>query len=120
MIADPAVSPHHAELLITDDGRLYLTDCATAGGTWRLSPTTAHDDEQWVAVRQAFVRAADRVRLGDYQCKVGDLVQTARRTEGGSAGGEAGEWDRAGARAHPVRGRVARDPVTGEIVRRRP
>ena len=29
VIADASLAPHHAELVITDDGRLYLTDCAT-------------------------------------------------------------------------------------------
>ena len=32
VIADASLAPHHAELVITDDGRLYLTDCATDAG----------------------------------------------------------------------------------------
>ena len=34
VIADASLAPHHAELVVTDDGRLYVTDCATDAGTW--------------------------------------------------------------------------------------
>ena len=85
VIADASVAPHHAELVITDDGRLYLTDCATDGGTWVGSD--------------------------------GDLLRWSRGAPAdASAGG--GAWD--GGAQRRVRGPVARDPATGEIVRRRP
>ena len=34
VIADASLAPHHAELVLTDDGRAYVTDCATDTGTW--------------------------------------------------------------------------------------
>ncbi|MGI9491172.1 MAG: FHA domain-containing protein, partial [Geminicoccaceae bacterium] len=34
-LVDASVAPHHAELVVTDDDRYYLTDCASASGTWR-------------------------------------------------------------------------------------
>ena len=37
VIADTSVAPHHAELIVTADGRFHLTDCASESGTWRQS-----------------------------------------------------------------------------------
>jgi hypothetical protein len=114
VIADASVAPHHAELVITDDGRLYLTDCATDGGTWvRTEVETASG---WQPVRQEFVRPDQPLRLGDHQCTAGDLLRWSRGAPADASA--SGGWDSAAQRR--VRGPVARDPVTGEIVRRRP
>ena len=111
VIADASLAPHHAELVITDDGRLYLTDCATDGGTWVSGGEGASG---WQPVRQGFVRPDQPLRLGDHQCTAGDLLRRSRGAPAEvSAGG--GAWDDG-----RVRGPVARDPATGEIVRRRP
>jgi hypothetical protein len=97
VIADASVAPHHAELVVTATGRLHLTDARTPGGTWRRSPSGA-----WERLRQAFVAAEDTIRLGEHVCTPGDLLRAA----------EDGE-------ARPGRGRLVRDAVTGEVVRRR-
>ena len=115
VIADASVAPHHAELVITDDGRLYLTDCATDGGTWvRAEGDTPSG---WQPVRQGFVRPDQPLRLGDHHCTGGDLLRWSRGAPAEAAAG-AGGWE--GAAQRRVRGPVARDPATGEIVRRRP
>ena len=88
VIADASVAPHHAELVITDDGRLYLTDCATDGGTWVRSEGGARAG--WQPVRQAFVRADQPLRLGDHQCTATDLLRWSRGAPPGTAPG-AGE-----------------------------
>lgn len=116
VIADASVAPHHAELVITADGRFHLTDCATDSGTWRQS-----DDGEgalsWHPVRQDFVRPEEPLRLGDHRCSANDLLH-----RGGSAPdatpGIAGSWHAPG--RSRLRGPVVRDPATGEIVRRRP
>ena len=114
VLADTAVAPHHAELVITADGRFHLTDCATDGGTWVKE---GEGNSGWRPVRQDFVQPAQLLRLGDYQCTVGDLLRWSRAAPAdASAGG--GAWEAAGQRR--IRGPVARDPTTGEIVRRRP
>jgi hypothetical protein len=120
VLADTSVAPHHAELVITADGRFHLTDCASGGGTWIKGAWIkgeAGGDPDWRPVRQDFVQPAQLLRLGDYQCTVADLLRWSRAAPAAaSAGG--GTWEAAGQRR--IRGPVARDPTTGEIVRRRP
>jgi hypothetical protein len=115
VIADASLAPHHAELVITDDGRLYLTDCATDTGTWIQSE--GQSASEWQPVRQGFVHPNQPLRLGDHQCTADDLV---RRSRGAPAEGAPGGGASDGAARRRVRGPVARDPATGEIVRRRP
>ncbi|MGH6905657.1 MAG: FHA domain-containing protein [Geminicoccaceae bacterium] len=113
VIADASVAPHHAELVVTADGRLYLTDCATAGGTWRQ---IADGAGSWHPVRQAFVGPEESLRLGDHRCTASDLLR--RSGDAPIAAAASGAWN------GPGRGRIhgpaVRDPATGEIVRRRP
>jgi predicted component of type VI protein secretion system len=109
VIADASLAPHHAELVVTDDGRLYVTDCATEAGTWVQGESSG-----WQPVRQGFVRADQPLRLGDHECTVDALL---RRHRGPPADASPGGGDTAQRR---VRGPVVRDPATGEIVRRRP
>ena len=115
VIADASVASHHAELVLTDDGRLYLTDCATAGGTWRQSE--GGEGALWHPVRQAFVGPDETLRLGDHRCTVKELLRAGRGAQS-EAAGSGGAWD--GPVHGRVRGPVVRDPATGEIVRRRP
>ena len=116
VIADTSVAPHHAELVITADGRLYLTDCATDGGTWIKS-----EGERRTRAGSRSVRAScsPTSRCGwattsarPATCCVGAAARRRMRSAGGGA------WEGAGQRR--MRGPVARDPTTGEIVRRRP
>jgi FHA domain len=112
VIADTSLAPHHAELVITDDGRLYLTDCATHGGTWVI--VGAERASGWQPVRQGFVHHDQPLRLGDHECTADDLLRRHRGAPAHpSSGGD-------GASQRRVRGPVVRDPATGEIVRRRP
>jgi hypothetical protein len=112
VIADASLAPHHAELVVTDDGRVYVTDCATDTGTWVQGE--GRSTSGWQQVRQGFVRPDQPLRLGDHECTVDDLL---RRHRGAPADASPG---RDGAAPRRVRGPVARDPATGEIVRRRP
>ncbi len=116
VIADASLAPHHAELVITDDGRLYLTDCATDArhlGQRRRGRMRAGS-----LVRQDFVRPDQPLRLGDHRCTASDLLRRTPRRAGGRLSAGGGAWH--GGRNVGVRGPVARDPATGEIVRRRP
>ena len=106
VIADPSVAEHHAEIVVAGDGRFFVTDCAAGPGTWRLRP-----DGEWEAIRQGFVEPTDVLRLGDHRCVVAELLQPAAPRDGG----EAAPYHEPGR----PKGRVERDPTTGEIVRRR-
>jgi hypothetical protein len=109
-LADPSLAPRHAEIVVTSAGRLHLTDCATSTGTWIERP-----EGGWQRLRQGFVRPESRVRLGDYVCLARELASRALGPRPGPAGPGGGT-----APHEPVRrGRIERDPATGEIVRRR-
>ncbi|MGF1641983.1 MAG: FHA domain-containing protein [Rhodospirillales bacterium] len=120
VVADASVAPHHAEIVVTDDGRLYLTDCGSAGGTWRAgeSPADAAGGAAWSPVRQAFVAADEPLRLGDHRCTAADLTSRIRADAPTHAHGAMPAGD--GPERPRLRGRLERNPITGEIVRRRP
>jgi hypothetical protein len=107
VIADPSVAEHHAEIVVTADGRLFVADCATGSGTWRLSP-----DGAWIAIRQEFLPPEAALRLGTHRCVLGELIAPVAGAAPGERGG--GEPERL------LKGLVERDPATGELVRRRP
>jgi hypothetical protein len=118
-MADPSIATHHAEIVITDDGRLYLTDGASETGTWRLDHAPG-GEQHWRPVRQAFVAEDEPLKLGEHRCTAGQLVRAAR--EGGPREGQSAalQQERLERDRPRLRGRVERDAATGEIVRRRP
>lgn len=121
VIADSSVAPHHAEIVVTDDDRLYLTDCGTSSGTWRQSGSQEGATAgSWSPVRQEFIGADEPLRLGDYQCTAAELMHTTRARAPSDAQGGQPAWDRSENHRQRLRGRLERDPATGEIVRRRP
>jgi hypothetical protein len=118
-MADPSVATHHAELVLTDDGRLYLTDCASETGTWRLDGEPG-GEQHWRPVRQAFVTEAEPLKLGEHRCTASQLVWAARQGQAGDGQSSALQQERLERDRPRLRGRVERDAATGEIVRRRP
>ena len=48
-LAHSSVSRRHAELIVTEDGRIYITDCASRFATYVRS------DAGWRKIRQEFV-----------------------------------------------------------------
>lgn len=109
VIADAGVDAHHGELVITSDGRMYLTDRDSETGTFIQA------DGGWVAIRQTFIEDTDMLRFGGFQCTGEELRQRAAAIDAGTAqaGGKAGRGPT------QLRGAVERDPATGEIVRRK-
>ena len=127
VLADASVARRHVEVVVTEDGRYFLTDCATETGCWRQVGSDQGRD-RWEKVRQGFVAEDDVLRLGDHRCTLKDLLRdidlrdSAETGAGGAgrggdlAGSGAGGADR---RIESLRGRVERDPVTGEIIPKR-
>jgi pSer/pThr/pTyr-binding forkhead associated (FHA) protein len=114
ILADPAIAAYHAELVVTADGRYHLTDCGSESGTF----VRETKDDDWRPLRQEFISAKDEIRFGNYSCGLEDLLRHAGLSEDREEIGGKGARD-SDASSVPLRGPVERDPVTGEIVRRR-
>lgn len=111
VLRDATVSRMHAELVLGKDGTWYLTDRNSTSGTY------LHDGADWLPVKQAFVHPHDRLKLGSFECSLGELVRSIQgggSTPSGSSGGIPG-GARHTADDRPV-GPVRRDPLTGEIL----
>lgn len=65
---DATVSRRHAELLVLRDGRLFLTDCNSSGGTFVQS------GGGWAPIRQAFVEPTDRLKFGNYSITAREIA----------------------------------------------
>ena len=125
VLADTSVARRHAEVVTTGDGRFHLTDCAAPTGTWRRKD--AGGDGKWERIRQTFVTVDEPLRLGEHDCTIQSLLGDRLVSEDGGGRGDGaggagkGRWRHEGMpeAADPPRGRVERDPETGEIVPKR-
>jgi pSer/pThr/pTyr-binding forkhead associated (FHA) protein len=119
VIADTSVSRVHAELVETDDGRFYLTDCGSKFGTF----VGGDGKDDWSAVRQVYIAREGRIRLGEYEASVAELL---RMVPAGVAPGPpkyaaeppADQNETVSEISDLPKGPVERDPATGKIVRR--
>lgn len=113
ILADNSVGHHHAELVSTDDGRYFITDCGGTGGTWLARSAGADQPgaDDWQRLRQAFIGIDDPLRLGDCECRLRQLLQLLADSDS--------EFNGPAERDSLPHGSVQRDPHTGEIVRRR-
>lgn len=81
-LTDKSVSNRHAEVVVTDSKKVFVTDCASQNGTfvWR--------NDRWVELRQAFILAEEWVRFGDVKLRGRTLAECKRqRTRGGKGSG---------------------------------
>jgi len=69
-LAHQSVSGRHAELDFLGDGKLLLTDCNSTNGTFLLQGPGAERP-----VHQTLVSPMDRVRFGDVDLSVRELVE---------------------------------------------
>lgn len=122
VLADESVASRHAELVVTDDGAFYLTDCATERGTWRAAPGKKEHGKEagvaWQPLRQDFVTRDHLLRFGNYRCRIDDLLGTASTVSRGKTTAAVGTEIDAEPSARK-KGPVERDPITGQIVRKR-
>ena len=102
----------HAELVLGGDGTLHVADRSSANGTWIES------EGRWRRLTQRAVTSTDRLRLGDVEIEVKELLRRAPRRTAGSAGDRDEESGRSGDRNTDglPRGPVRRNPETGEII----
>jgi predicted component of type VI protein secretion system len=113
VLEDQTVSRQHLEVVVTADGRYYLTDMNSSGGTAVLR------NNEWIAVRQAYVEKTDQIRLGELLMTVQELaiqINNYNSSSGSAAGkkpGSGAEWN---AKDELPEGPVKRDRITGEII----
>jgi hypothetical protein len=99
VIADPSVSRRHAELLVLEDGGLFLVDCQSTGGTKVTQRGTTRE------IRQELVDTDATVHFGDVSMPIGDLLEALRAKHAGaglpprqSSGPQSSRQDRSWAR----------------------
>ena len=103
----------HAELVLGGDGTIHVADRSSANGTW------IDDNGRWQLLTQRTVTSADRLRLGDAEIDVSELLRRApAHLATGSAGDRHGEDGRSGTRRTDglPEGPVRRNPETGEVI----
>lgn len=71
-IADDSVSRAHAELIVTEDGRIFLADCRSRNGTALLVQGRERQ------LGQEYVAPDDEVRFGAVWMRVRDLLDAIR------------------------------------------
>ena len=110
-VDDPSVSRRHAEVVAAPDGRFYVTDRASTGGTFVLR------GGEWTRIRQAWIGPADRIRFGGREMAAADLAAPAPPAPVPNPGPPRPSRPPVPARDEkpPVR-RPVRDPKTGEII----
>jgi len=93
LLADDSVSGLHAEIVVLDDGRLYVSDCNSMNGSYILK------DGQWVVFSQTYLRQGDDVRFGNYTISCDELYKMIKNEN------------------HTMPGRYERNPNTGEVIK---
>ncbi len=112
-LADASVSRLHAELLITADGRFFLTDCRSSGGT-RIRKS---GERQWLGVQQSWVTKTDSVQLGQHQTSIEELLLNIKDSHGAGKLKGPGGTPEPTSRDELPEGPVRRDLATGEILK---
>ena len=114
------VSRRHAEVILTPDGRYYLTDCNSAGGTY------IHESAGWRQIRQEFVSGGQRLRLGDFEITAARFEALRARgvapISGPARGGGSTPAELTAPKSEPgpdPRRGLRRDTITGEIIEQR-
>ena len=111
VLSDPTVSRLHAELVRSGDGKWYLTDRRSSGGTYRLRA------RGWTPIEQDFVHLGDRLRLGGFECTLDDLLRLIPAIPGAASGSvDGGSGGGATVRDDRPEGPVRRDAATGEVL----
>ena len=116
-IDDASISRIHAELIATESGSYYLTDCESSNGSfvWR--------DGVWKPITQDFIGPTEHIALGTYQTTATQLI--AMTAQGNryntekryNTGDRHLREERKPLPADDLpKGPVRRDPGTGEII----
>ena len=112
VLSHDTVSRVHAELIPVTGGQVYVTDCASTGGTF------IDEGGSWQKITQAFVDAGGRLRFGEVEVGVERLLADISRLSAASGEGSAAAAASAPEKGKPVDASqgVMRDPETGEPI----
>ena len=111
VINDDTVSRSHAEYIVCDDGRLYVTDCHSTSGTFVFR------GESWQKIRQDFVAPDEKLRFGEAEVSPVELASRAKASgpTAATVAPQAGESEKLSEAPEAGTGFV-RNPETGEII----
>lgn len=119
MVLDhPSVSRLHASVEATPEGYLAVADTGSSNGTF------LHRNGRWIRIRKVILGNEDRVRLGEHEVPVRELVglfgqqDRIRLREGYSVRGKPllfHEWPEESIRPRVVLENPRRNPLTGDI-----
>ncbi len=110
-IDDASISRIHAELVATQSGSYYLTDCESSNGSfvWR--------DSVWMPIKQDFIGPTEHIALGTYQTTATQLIaMTAQGNRYNTENLHSHEERKPLPADDLPKGSVRRDPGTGEII----
>ena len=105
------VSRVHAELIPITGGQIYVTDCASTGGTF------IDEDGNWQKITQTFVNAGAKLRFGKLEVGVehllADIARLSAAGEGSAAASNASNPTPEKSKPLDASQGVMRDPETG-------
>ena len=114
----PSVSRQHATVQATPEGYLAVEDADSSNGTF------LHRNGRWIRIRKVILGAEDRIRLGEHEIPVRQLValfgkhDRIRLREGYSVRGKPLLFDNAPeetSRPRVILENPRRNPLTGDI-----
>lgn len=103
-----SVSRLHLELVLSADGDLHIADRSSRNGTWRRTGSG------WEKIAQTAGHAEDRLRLGDYEITVAELIRRASPPPTRNRQPSFPKTTRNRDRDLPT-GKVRRNPKTGDV-----
>ena len=107
-LSEQSISKIHAELVITNDKKLFLNDCGSKNGTFVFRSGL------WDNLRQEFIQLSDWVRFGDVEMRGGDILLHLREAD---AKAQSGGVSKGASQADVISGPVRRNEF-GEPTRR--
>ena len=116
VLSHDTVSRVHAELIPVAGGQVHVTDCASTGGTF------VDESGRWRKITQAFVEAGGRVRFGELEVGVEqlltDIAHLSAAAEGGAPAVVGNVSPSSPKKSKPLDASqgVMRDPETGEPI----
>ena len=123
ILSDTGVSRLHAEMVVSADGRFYITDCNSKSGTY------VYRNDNWIEIQQDFIDPREKITMGRRSYTPMELMSMAPQGRGGgrshvavaaSAPALKGKGPSGGGGVPDPKddlpaGQIKRNPLTGEV-----